>query len=372
VTDPDVVAQWQAAGLYDPDADDADERRALLEHLTGLGLSVDDINEAACGRGFGQLAADRLLWGDRGPSLTTAELADRVGMTTEHLRRVVRAAGLADAGDAPAYRERHLELFGAFGLGAEMFGEEATLQFTRVLGSSAARAAEAAVSLFLASLSPTRQTSDASDLEVVQRSANAVTAFGGVPLALDLLLREHFIAAIRRLGLLDIAEGGTTVVAIAFVDLVDSTELARHVGATELSSALSSFENAALDAAVARDCRVVKLIGDEVMLVGATATTLLDVVNEVLFAIEDHSVLDVGRAGVAAGYAVSRDGDYFGPVVNLAARLVGAADAGEVLVDTGVANDAAAAGYVFEDAGNYTLKGFDEPVAVSRVRRARR
>jgi adenylate cyclase len=371
VTDSSVVAQWEAAGLYDPEADDADEQRAILEHLAALGMSAADIEQAARRRQLGQVAADRILWGDRGPSLTAAEVAAHAGITRDAVRSVGRAAGLADPGDEPGYRERHVELFDTYALGVAIFGAEATLQFTRVLGAAAARAAEAAVSLFLTNISPHLPTTGTPALEGVRETADAVSSFGGVPVVMEILLRDHFIAAIRRLGLLDIGEGGTTTVAIAFVDLADSTDLAHHVGPTELSSALTGFEHAAQDAAVARECRVVKLIGDEVMLAGASAAQLLEVVDEVLAKVDDHPVLGAGRAGLATGDAVSRDGDYFGPVVNLAARLVGAARAGEVLMGPGIANDAAARGFAFDDVGAYTLKGFEEPVPVARLRRSR-
>ena len=52
-------------------------------------------------------------------------------------------------------------------------------------------------------------------------------------------------------------------------------------------------------------------------------------------------------------------GDFFGPVVNLAARLVDAAVPGEVLVDDMVADQTST-----EPAGRRMLKGFDEPVRV--------
>jgi class 3 adenylate cyclase len=363
------MAEWERYGLYDPDAPDAPERRALLEYLASLGLSVDDVNEAACGHRLGRLAADRVLWGDSGPTLTVADVAARVGLSEAETQRIIRAAGGADAGDEPAYRDAHIQLFGGFAAGAQIFGEEALLQFTRVLGASAARVAEAAVSLFLANVSPRLEQRDAPALERVRESAEAVSAFGVVPGAMDVLIREHFVAATRRLGLLDIAEGGATAVAIAFVDLADSTQFANVASAIELTKALTDFENAAMDAAVARDCRVVKLIGDEVMIAGASAPTLLGVVNEVLTVVDDHPLLGRGRAGVAAGFAVSRDGDYFGPVVNLASRLVSVAAPGEVLVDDPVAQQVGRAGYLVEPVGEYDLKGFTEPVAVTRVTR---
>jgi len=362
---------WEEVGLYDPDDPDADERRALLEYLASLGLSVDDVHEAACGRSLGRLAADHVLWGDAGPDLTIAEVAVRAGIDEAEARRFIRAAGFADPGDEPLFRSAHAEVLQAVGAGAAIFGDDAILQFTRVVGSATARVAEAAVSLFLANVSPRLEAQGASELELVRQSAEAVRAFGVVPGAMDALLREHFTAAIRRMGLLDIAEGGATAVTVAFVDLVGSTNLAHHVTPSELTAALSVFENTAMDAAVARDCRVIKLIGDEAMIAGASPIATLEVVNEVLCAIEDEPALGAGRAGLAAGYAVSRDGDYFGPVVNLASRLATAAVSGEVLLDEVVARVVADEGYAVEAAGDYTLKGFDEPVPVLRLKRSR-
>jgi adenylate cyclase len=362
-------AEWTAAGLYDADAPDADQRHALLEYLTGLGLSVHDIKEAMAGHGLSQLAADRVLWGDSGPTLRTSEAARQAGLSEQAFSRIVRAAGMPDAGDAPVFRDADVELFRAFAAGAAIFGEEAILQFTRVVGAAAARVAEAAVSLFAANVAPRLRTEAVEPLETVRQAADAVTAFGTVPQAMEVLLRDHFTAAIRRFGVLDFAEGGTTEVAIAFVDLADSTDLARVVSPAELTDALSVFEYAAQDAAVARDSRVVKMIGDEAMFAGADAATLLDVIGEVLTTVEQHPVLGAGRAGIASGYAVARDGDYFGPVVNLAARLVGVAKAGEVLVNGAAAEAVRAHGYRVDDAGDYRLKGFEEPVAAYRVTR---
>jgi adenylate cyclase len=363
------MTEWQHAGLYDPDAPDADEHRALLEYLASLGLTVEDVNDAACDRRLGRLAADRMLWGDTGPTLTAAEIAARAGLSEEATRRIIRAAGIADAGDVPAYRDAHAELFSGFAAGSQIFGEEALLQFTRVVGASAARVAEAAVSLFLANVSPRMEEHQTPPLERVRESADAVAAFAVVPAAMDVLIREHFVAATRRLGLLDIAEGGATAVTIAFVDLVDSTEFANLASAVELTKALSDFENAAMDAALVHDCRVVKLIGDEVMIAGASPVTLLDVVAQVLDVVDDHPLLGRGRGGVATGLAVTRDGDYFGPVVNLAARLVSVATPGDVLVDHAVAQQVGRDGYIVEPAGDYELKGFAEPVAAFRITR---
>ena len=67
----------------------------------------------------------------------------------------------------------------------------------------------------------------------------------------------------------------------------------------------------------------------------------------------------VPRGGLAHGDLVNIHGDYFGPIVNLAARLVDAAIPGEVLVTDTVAEQVGS-----ERAGRRMLKGFDEPVSV--------
>jgi adenylate cyclase len=363
------MTPWQAAGLYDPAAPDAAARRDLIEYFVGLGLSAPDIAEAAEDGRLGRVGADRILWGDVAPSYTVADIARRGPLPEEDVRRIIRAAGLSDSGDEVVFREAHARFFEGFAAGAQFFGAEPVLQFARVLGASAARIAEAAVSLFLANVSPRLRESNLSDLEQVREATEAVRAFTVVPEVMDVLVREHFVAAVRRLGLLDIAEGGATAVAIAFVDLVESTLMAREVSPAQLTEALSAFENGAMDAAIARDCRVVKLIGDEVMLAGPTTGAVIDVVTEVLAVVEGHPLLGAGRAGVAAGYAVARDGDYFGPVVNLASRLVGVAAAGEVLVDDAVATSAARDGRTTEPLGDYELKGFEQPVPVHRLMR---
>ena len=64
------------------------------------------------------------------------------------------------------------------------------------------------------------------------------------------------------------------------------------------------------------------------------------------------------------GPVAAHDGDYFGQVVNLAARASSAADAGEVLLDTEAA--LALPGRT-EPAGDYDLKGFTEPVSLHRL-----
>jgi adenylate cyclase len=86
----------------------------------------------------------------------------------------------------------------------------------------------------------------------------------------------------------------------------------------------------AYDTVAANNGRIVKTIGDEVMIVGtprAVAVIALALIDRVA---ADPEVPDV-RVGVAYGSVLARDGDFYGPVVNLASRITGRARRGSVL-----------------------------------------
>jgi class 3 adenylate cyclase len=59
-----------------------------------------------------------------------------------------------------------------------------------------------------------------------------------------------------------------------------------------------------------------------------------------------------------------RDGDVFGPVVNLAARAVKVAGPGEVVAAAGLADTA---GFRSESRGQHHLKGFAQDIVLQRL-----
>ena len=81
------------------------------------------------------------------------------------------------------------------------------------------------------------------------------------------------------------------------------------------------------------DARVIKTIGDEVMIVGQDVQALTD------WAVGFQQLWDERpepRIGIHYGATLYRDGDYFGREVNLASRVVARARGGEVLVTDAV------------------------------------
>ncbi|HET9005596.1 MAG TPA: adenylate/guanylate cyclase domain-containing protein, partial [Actinomycetes bacterium] len=79
--------------------------------------------------------------------------------------------------------------------------------------------------------------------------------------------------------------------------------------------------------------------------------------------------LPPAHVGVAAGPVVVQGGDYFGRTVNLASRVAGRAQAGQVLVTEAVAA-AVPGGVAFSDLGELRLKGFSAPVRLLEARRS--
>ena len=109
---------------------------------------------------------------------------------------------------------------------------------------------------------------------------------------------------------------------------------------------------------------MVKLIGDEVLYTACDAGAACTIALNLAATFTDHPVVPQVRAGVAGGAVLLRDGDVFGPVVNLAARAVKIAAAGEVVAPSAVA---AAAGIQAEPMPQHQLKGFDDDVELCRL-----
>ena len=107
--------------------------------------------------------------------------------------------------------------------------------------------------------------------------------------------------------------------------------------------------------------RLVKTIGDEVMFVAGNAPDAVDIAC----ALVADPELPPLRVGLAAGEVVTRDGDLYGPVVNLAARLVATAEPDQIVFDAETLPQVARwCRARATSVGTRTLQGFDEPVEV--------
>ena len=351
------VEECVRLGVYDPADPNAADRWALLELLVELGATPQDLAEHR--DGLPGLPSVLVLRG--GPGLTLAESAAQAGVPLEQVRRLVRAAGFAEPGPADRVLPRQFpELVQGAALAGEVFGDDAVLGLIRVMGSAMARVADAMVSAFLVNVEAgVVRGAEQHELAIGRANAEAAQLMTVVAPTLDVLLRQHVISA-RRTYAPGADDAGEEVqqLAVGFLDVVGSTDLARDLSIAEFSLLLRDFEGAAAEHVSAASGRVVKLIGDEVLFTTRTVDAACEVSRAVMRDFDGTAARPRLRGGVAAGAVLLRDGDVFGPVVTLAARLVRLAPSGHVAVPAAL-EVAGAQPY-----GTHELKGFPEPVGV--------
>ncbi len=157
-----------------------------------------------------------------------------------------------------------------------------------------------------------------------------------------------------------VPEEGRMRVVIAFADLAGYTRLTEERGDEEAVGVVERFVEA-VQHSLPIDARVIKTLGDEVMVVGADALALTHWAVDFQAALAPDA--PAPRIGIHTGEALYRDGDYYGRDVNQAARVVARAAGGEVLVTRQVVDAASGVdGLRFELIGEIGLKGFSEPV----------
>jgi adenylate cyclase len=160
----------------------------------------------------------------------------------------------------------------------------------------------------------------------------------------------------------------TAETAVAFADLVGFTELGQTVPVEELTGLAGRLGRIA-GRVVDPPVRVVKQIGDAVMLVSPDVAALVGLALELIDAVdaegEDFPQVHVG---IAYGPAVNRGGDFFGSPVNVASRVSAIARAGTLLA-TADASEQVRELFDWSFAGERRLKGVGASVRLYRGRR---
>ena len=327
--------------------------------LRSLGARDDQIEEAhRTGYPVG-LAADLVL--TQGAEFSPADLAARIGVPVERVLDLWRTLGVnvPDAG-APMFSERDAE-FTASIIRTNPVGAHGD-ELLRVLGTSLTRVAEAAVAVYVQTVEPTLDLPDVDISVWVRNMAEATGAARQLGDSMGTIFPHLLRDAIVRQRAAQTEGGDRSLyrLAVGFVDLVGFTPLSRRSSPSKLLELISQFEVKAFEVATGHGGRIVKHIGDEVMFVALDAVAWCAIARDITAAYTEGIE---PRAGVAFGDVISRHGDYYGTVVNLASRLAELAVPGEVLVNPAVAESAAGT-MAFRPAGRRLLKGFDEPMEV--------
>jgi adenylate cyclase len=362
---PVDVDRFRAAGLYDPDEPTASDRLALLRYLEERGATVAQMVEADA-EGVLPLLGSHLAAFAPVEQIPLTEVATRSGTTVEAIRRLFLAQGLIvdDTSLVPAYV---VDDVAAFEIGMSLFGEEATLAFTRVMGASVTRIVDAAIGLFYGEFEVTTSAGE-TELASARDNERAGTGFSMLPSVITHLLEQCFrMNSVRAATTRGDSVGQTSTVAVGFVDLVGSTSWSAGLSLKDHALALARFESAAWNIATEHGGRVVKLIGDEAMIVASSAATVCRIALSLCRAVTADPTLPGVRAGVGYGDVTWRGGDYVGPLVNLVARMVKVADEATVVVTAEVRvqleADRSESGdsWLVADIGTHPLRGIDEP-----------
>jgi len=292
------------------------------------------------------------------------------GLDDDFVRRDFLALGLPHpAEDEVLYTEEDVESFKAVkqvldaGLPAERM-----LELARIVGRAAAQSSEAVLTTFV------RQFLRAGDTERDVGLRLAAVADALMPQLGPLMetpTRLHMREIVRRevIGRAERMEGvlpGSREVGVCFADLVSFTQLSESTSTEELGEVTGLLELHASEIAEP-PVRLIKLIGDAAMLVSPDVPPLVDATARLVQHVDGDGRLPQIRAGVAAGPALNRGGDWYGRSVNLASRLTGAANPGAIIATQEVVT-AAGAAYAWDPLPARRLKGIEREVEVFQLR----
>lgn len=368
---PATIRRWVQRGLV-PGFDGRWTPAAIsyvrvVARMRARGHTLEEIKQATDGGRLAMGPIENLLPG-AGGAYSLADAARETGLDRALIMRVYATMGLG-ALPAEGFSEEDVQMlrYAAAVLGAG-FPRAAFLQLMRVYGQVLAQIADAEVRLIhLYVHEPLMRTGVpstqiAEEMEVLTREI--------MPFAAPFMnylhgrLLAHFVEQ-DMIGHMEadldgaVLEEGRLRVAIAFADLAGYARLTDERGDEAAVSTVERFVETVADNLPA-DARVVKTLGDEVMVVGSDPAAL----TEWALALQSATGAEdpVPRIGIHYGEAIYRDGDYFGREVNRSARVVARARGGEVLVTRPVVDLADGVdGLEFDRVGEVRLKGFSEP-----------
>ena len=327
--------------------------------LRSLGATQEQIDIARRECHFVGLAADLVL--TKGAVLSAADLADRAGVPADVVLSLWRTLGVAVPDEhLPMFSERDAE-FTVFMIDTNPVGSHGE-ELLRVLGSSLTRVAEAAVAVYVQTVEPEMDVPEVDIGVWAQQMADVTSAAMRLGDSMGTIFSHHMRDAILRQRAAQSGVGDRSLHRLA-VGIRRPGRLHTSLPADRAGQAARADQpvrGQGVRGGSGHNGRIVKHIGDEVMFVALDAGAGCAIARDITAA---YSEGIEPRGGVAFGDVITRHGDYYGTVVNLASRLAELAVPGEVLVDGATASSAGSP-FAFRPAGRRLLKGFDDPFEV--------
>jgi adenylate cyclase len=368
---PATLRRWARQGLVPQFAGTwttaAVSHARVVHRMRERGHSIAEIRLATeQGRlAFGYVD-DLFPSGDR--VYTLKEAAAETGLEPGLIERIVTSLGLSFA-QADSLTDDDLQLLryisAVLDAGLPLV---AMLQLVRVYGQALAQVADAEVRLFHLYVHEPLMLSGATSLEMAEQMGDLARDL--LPLSSPVMDQVHqrylqYFVEQDVVGHMEVdlegaaEELGRLRVAIVFADLAGYTRLTEEEGELQAVDAVERFVEA-VEVTLPDEARIIKTIGDEVMVVGADPAALTD------WAVgfqRLQSERPLPRIGIHYGVALYRDGDYYGRDVNIASRVAARSAGGEVLVTRPVVEHAG--GHLdFDRIAEVKLKGFSEPTEI--------
>ena len=348
-----------------PVGDEADVREWLIAHGADPATADEAIGTAYAD----ELVSDLVL--AEGAELSARDVARLAGTDLEVVLSIYHDLGVVVRDpDARRFSEADARLVDALKV-AHHAGIYEGKSLLRVIAGAMERVSEAAVAVYVQGQEEYLRRRMASLVECVEANRRATTLALELGAGLGPVFRHHMRQAIARQQVIQegVSRREMARLSVGFVDLVGSTELQADLDPVALGEQVSRFEARAFEVVADGGGRLVKVIGDEIMLAAADPASGCRIMVDLIDAFTEDGTQP--RAGLVFGEVLFRHGDYYGPVVNLAARLVDAAIPGEALVDGSLVDAVKDEDLVFEPAGRRMVKGFAAPVAVWSLTAAR-
>ena len=371
-----TAAGLRARGIDHERAQDDNDLLDSVRVLLSRGVTLDELEEF----GFAKALSQRSIRPNPLHGIDADEALDHVGIDEEFSRRLRLAMGL-QGGSGLGLTPEELEATRLFASLADLVGEQEMLSVVRVVGSSTARIARATTELLRVNFQPPIDTTPARLTDAVEAYAALIDA--SLPAFLDAtaaLVRRHLAAVLadEQAWMVDASRSATLQEhTIGFADLVGFTAFTEQVDAAAFMAAMVQFEREVQDAVVDQGGTVVKLIGDEVMFATPYPVSAVRVAAALVGIGRDSPGLDGMRVGLAYGQVIRSGGDFYGTVVNTAARIVGQAYPDAIVATQRVVDALRAHEHASEPPGQvcetqplgpHDLRGIQQPVELYRLR----
>lgn len=307
-----------------------------------------------------------------GRTITPAEVEARCGMPVASLQELMRGFGVTVPDrDEPAFTEAEADALVRL-WESDVWPFELAIELSRMYGRLLARIAHATMQLWATVVEPRLFASAGGD----QARQVGVDAFEELLPVSDALLtgvhRRWLAREAAQLAFRDApARGGGAAAASAvevsflFCDLKDFTGFADRAGDDAAIRIIDRFAGV-VTREQGPEARLTKLLGDGFMCAYPTPELAVQAGARIIDAMRSPRSPGV-HASVHHGLAIPREGDYFGAVVNLTARLLAEAGRDELVATAVVAERCP--DHHWRRAGSLRIRGVSREVEVFKLAR---